>query len=438
MMPPPRYFSVREEFKPHRHPGYTPAQIEEIQDSLVARGLPLDIAQRCMDYGEVWLACERTNSRRVCVRSSGAEPRGLRGLAWGTGQEDEMDAEYMRFREEETAALARRRREARERAKNGEPEPGARVELQVDDNDDGPVIHLQPGTTTTVTMNGDGAQQFESVVSERSFESEWGLLDSPGNVWYLVSSPVGCSTIPPPPAKEHATPLAESPVLAPLASSLALGGLTSVLFSRIGAASTIIAGGVTAAAAYAFSSIARTERKRMHEHELRTNREYWTQHAVISANEEAEEHAKWMLDKRRGERSRNGSDETLGWEPTEEKKANQTWVRRIEITTFSKDQGWVDDESLYGQYEGSFSFFEVSLLRNGREVPGSRFEIQRNVCAGQVHLQHDIILDLDHPLTRMAQKGDRVVLWARAMYPGWTNNVRRASVTIYSAPFPPQ
>lgn len=372
----PRYFTVREEFKPHRHPGYTPTQIEEIQELLVARGLPLDIAQRCMDYGEVWLVCERTNSRRVCVRSSGAEPRGLRGLAWGTGQEDEMDAEYMRFREVETAALARRRREARQRAKEGEPSSGTRVDLQVDANDNGQVVHLQPGTTTTVTLNGEGAPHFEAVISERSFESEWGLLDSPGNIWYLVSSPVGCSTIPPPATKEHPTPLAESPVLAPLASSLALGGLTSVLLSRIGAVSTIVAGAVTAAAAFAFSNVARSERRRMHEQELRSNLEYWTQHAVISANEEAEEHAKWVLDKRRAERG----NEVLGWEPTEERKANQIWVRRIEITTFSKDQGWVDDESIYGRYEGSFSFFEVSLLRNGREVPQSRFEVQRNVC----------------------------------------------------------
>lgn len=371
----PRYFTVRDDFLPHEHPGYKPRQMEEIQDALVARGLPLDIAQRCMDYGEVWTSCTRTNSRRVCVRSSGAEPRGLRGLAWGTGQEDEMDAEYMRFREVETQALARRRREARERAKAGEPEPGTRVELQVDANDNGQIVHLQPGTTTTVTMNG-GAPRFGSVVSERSFEAEWGLLDSPGNIWYLVSSPVGCSTVPPSAPKEHATPLAESPVLAPLASSLALGGLTSVLLSRIGAASTIVAGAVTAAAAFAFSNVARTERKRLHEHELRSNREYWTQHAVISANEEEEEHAKWLLDKRRAERG----DDVLGWEPTEQKKANQSWVRRIHIQTLSKDQGWVDDESLYGTYEGSFSYFEVSLLRNGREVPRSRFEIQRNVC----------------------------------------------------------
>lgn len=380
----PRYFTIREDFKPHRHPGYKPLEVGEIQETLVALGLPLDIAQRCMDYGEIWLQCERTNSRRLCVRSSGAEPRGLRGLAWGTGQEDEMDAEYMRFREVETQALARRRNE--KRYPNGQ-EPGTRVDVQIDRNDGGTVVHLQPGTMTTFTMNGaamngeggdEQQPQFESVVSERSFESEWGLLDSPGNIWYLVSSPIGCSTIPPPVTKEHATPLAESPVLAPLASSLALGGLTSVLLSRIGAASTVIAGAVTAAAAFTFSTVARTERRRMHETELRFNREYWTHQAAHSATEEAEEDAKWLMHKRRAERAANG--DALGWEPTEEKRPNQIWVRRIRITTFSRDQGWVDDESQYGTYEGSFSWFEVSLLRNGREVPRSRFEIQRNIC----------------------------------------------------------
>lgn len=81
------------------------------------------------------------------------------------------------------------------------------------------------------------------------------------------------------------------------------------------------------------------------------------------------------------------------------------WVRGLVIETLSKDQGWSSavqaDRSLYGEslsrvfprmterdkgtYEQSYSWFEVALVRNGKEVENSRRSFQNNIH-GQPHL----------------------------------------------------
>ncbi|WVQ75796.1 hypothetical protein IAR50_005429 [Cryptococcus sp. DSM 104548] len=120
----------------------------------------------------------------------------------------------------------------------------------------------------------------------------------------------------------------------------------------------------------------------------------------------------------------------------EQSRPRRAWVKKVVIETSSRDQGWSDHKQHYGTYEGSHSWFEISLLRNDQEVPGSRAEIQFNVHAGQFFKDHINILSRDHPTLKLAKDGDRVVLWAKALYPGWVNAVKEASITVYSAPFP--
>lgn len=71
------------------------------------------------------------------------------------------------------------------------------------------------------------------------------------------------------------------------------------------------------------------------------------------------------------------------------------WVKEVVIETFSKDQGWSNYAQHYGgsrssspwpcnspnvgTYDSSYSWFEVSLLRGDKEVPGSRHIVQHNV-----------------------------------------------------------
>lgn len=88
-----------------------------------------------------------------------------------------------------------------------------------------------------------------------------------------------------------------------------------------------------------------------------------------------------------------------------------------------------------GTYEHSYSWFEISLLRNGIEVPDSRIRIQNNVhgtaglsptslsphdhtnkVAGQYAKAHINTLEADHPFVQAAKPGDRIVLWVRAQY----------------------
>ncbi|ODN79389.1 hypothetical protein, variant [Cryptococcus amylolentus CBS 6039] len=113
-------------------------------------------------------------------------------------------------------------------------------------------------------------------------------------------------------------------------------------------------------------------------------------------------------------------------ETEEHERRRKAWVKKVVIETSSRDQGWSDHRQHYGTYKGSHSWFEISLLRNDLEVPGSRAEIQFNVHAGQFFKEHTNVLLRDHPTLRLAKDGDRVVLWAKALYPGWVNAVKYA------------
>lgn len=66
------------------------------------------------------------------------------------------------------------------------------------------------------------------------------------------------------------------------------------------------------------------------------------------------------------------------------------WARRIVVETFSRDQGWVAETSqqFYGMsdavtptegtYENSFSWFDLGIVRDGKDL-GLRYRIQNNV-----------------------------------------------------------
>ncbi|WVQ79882.1 hypothetical protein IAT38_001982 [Cryptococcus sp. DSM 104549] len=119
-------------------------------------------------------------------------------------------------------------------------------------------------------------------------------------------------------------------------------------------------------------------------------------------------------------------------------RRRRAWARKVVVETVSHDQGWSNFNQYYGTYEQSYSWFEVALLRDGKEVEGSRYTVQYNVHAGQYFKHHSNTLGADHPTVKMAREGDRFVLWVRAKYPGWTNNIREGSLTVYTTPFPPQ
>ncbi|SCV71993.1 BQ2448_4687 [Microbotryum intermedium] len=135
-------------------------------------------------------------------------------------------------------------------------------------------------------------------------------------------------------------------------------------------------------------------------------------------------------------------------------------VRRIRITTESRDQGFSSFPELHGTREGSSSWFELALIRPNSATPSSdapeRFtpppitgpsscpsqpygivtshRIHYNIHASRTFESHMETLETGLDIVDQARAGDRLVLYACAQYPAWTNECRMARITVnYSA-----
>ena len=60
-----------------------------------------------------------------------------------------------------------------------------------------------------------------------------------------------------------------------------------------------------------------------------------------------------------------------------------------------------------------------------------RWELQRNRHAGREVEDYRIEFDKDHEMFKSLRKGDKIALWARAMYPGWQNFVYEANIELW-------
>jgi len=159
---------------------------------------------------------------------------------------------------------------------------------------------------------------------------------------------------------------------------------------------------------------------------------------------------------------------------------------RVEFVIVSHDQGWCSDDALQGTYNG-FTWFEAAILRpsegaiptsspdrdanraldwggnpNGLSASdtaleydsslevtspdgGSRWEVQRNLCASEEFLEHTVAWDADGAsfsgveagagsgagFVACLTPGDRIAVIARAEYFGWSNFVQRVEVSVY-------
>ena len=107
-------------------------------------------------------------------------------------------------------------------------------------------------------------------------------------------------------------------------------------------------------------------------------------------------------------------------------------LRRVVITTDSKDQGWSSYRETQGTREGSWTWFELSLDDGGADYEMARVEIVRNIHAGQRFEKYRAVIE-DERILKQAKKGDRLSVWVRAMYPGWVNSVQSVEIEIWSA-----
>ncbi|WVQ74887.1 hypothetical protein IAR50_004494 [Cryptococcus sp. DSM 104548] len=105
-------------------------------------------------------------------------------------------------------------------------------------------------------------------------------------------------------------------------------------------------------------------------------------------------------------------------------------IKEIVVTTESKDQGWSSFKDNYGTYDVTSSWFDLTLLRDGKEVPSTRLDIQHNVHAGREFKVHTNTVPSSDPFVKEIRKGDKIILWARTLYPKWENHVKSASIVV--------
>lgn len=156
-------------------------------------------------------------------------------------------------------------------------------------------------------------------------------------------------------------------------------------------------------------------------------------------------------------------------------------VRAVRFVTESCDQGWGGEPGHRGTYNGSWTWFEAAIIRGdpwwlnevlegpidlcrsalaedvrsaaraaevrSHEEEGSRWHIGVNVTAEDSYKEHTNVwrrtdegikqqsmrglLGLSHEFVGLLEPGDRVALMARAMFPGWVNNVKSASIDVF-------
>ncbi|KAI9704650.1 MAG: hypothetical protein M1820_005398 [Bogoriella megaspora] len=131
-------------------------------------------------------------------------------------------------------------------------------------------------------------------------------------------------------------------------------------------------------------------------------------------------------------------------------------VRRIVFTITSHDQGWSSYPHDFGTYNGSWTWFSAWRLPAGGAVAKIQGpEILRNVHARAESTQHKVRWPKpreqemegyhwhpgEGPDSETVQRdwlnnlkdGDRVLIVAKAKYPGWTNYAVRAHMTIFTS-----
>ena len=123
-------------------------------------------------------------------------------------------------------------------------------------------------------------------------------------------------------------------------------------------------------------------------------------------------------------------------------------VRKIVFKITSHDQGWSDSARDHGTYNASWTWFSAWKLSGPNKTQGP--EILRNVHASREARTHEVCWPrregfhwhasegadsetVQREWLENLKEGDRVLIVAKAKYPGWTNFVIRAEMSIYTA-----
>lgn len=110
-------------------------------------------------------------------------------------------------------------------------------------------------------------------------------------------------------------------------------------------------------------------------------------------------------------------------------------VTAASFTTVSRDQGWADSKAQ------SYTWWEVALRRpEGKRSDLGAIRIQHNRVANPEFFEATTRWDSQHPELRSTiwlqslRRGDVIQLVSKAVYPGWVNIVREATIKIEYLP----
>lgn len=107
-------------------------------------------------------------------------------------------------------------------------------------------------------------------------------------------------------------------------------------------------------------------------------------------------------------------------------------LRRLIVTTNSKDQGWSSYPNDYGTRQNSWTWFDLTLDdgKTGAEIV--RVEVVRNIHAGSGFEEYLAVIE-DENILKQAKEGDRLSIWVRTMYLGWCNEVQSVKIETWVA-----
>ena len=123
-------------------------------------------------------------------------------------------------------------------------------------------------------------------------------------------------------------------------------------------------------------------------------------------------------------------------------------VQIIIFTITSHNQGWSDHVQDHGTYNGSWTWFSAWKIRGSDKTQGP--EILRNVHARRDPKTHVVCWprregfhwhpgdgpdseQIQREWLHKLQEGDRVLIVAKAKYPGWTNFAIRAEMSVFAS-----
>ena len=111
------------------------------------------------------------------------------------------------------------------------------------------------------------------------------------------------------------------------------------------------------------------------------------------------------------------------------------FLEHVVFTFSSCDQGWSSYPEHHGTYDQSYTWMEAGICRQDDEVSVCRrFELQRNRHAGGHPEDYRVEIGKDHGLFTLlcdGEEGDKIALWARAMFGGWQNFVHNAKIELH-------